>query len=299
MIQFSCQACVQTLCVQAAWQELYPGQTRIEMSRNVDPFRLILEKESGCMKEYGGKELRKKGKKELDKISALPMKQRLQYIWDYYWLWIIGIGFFLIFGIWFVWRSTTAIRENWIGIVFPNAMTEVGNGSQLWEEYLEHTGYDIKEKNVLFEDKLYFDPTTASGMNNSYYQAFVAMIETGQADAVTMRREEIEALGKSGRLIDLSSEPCRELYVKYRDRLVYSIPYDTEYSTDPVPIGIDVSDSILMTKYHIYENSCVFSIGSYTRNLEACTEFLDWILEGKSGSVAQKILEAETETEAG
>jgi hypothetical protein len=136
-------------------------------------------------------------------------------------------------------------------------------------------------------------------MNNSYYQAFVAMIETGQADAVTMRREEIEALGKSGRLIDLSSEPCRELYEKYRDRLVYSIPYDTEYSTDPVPIGIDVSDSILMTKYHIYENSCVFSIGSYTRNLEACTEFLDWILEGKSGSVAQKILEAETETEAG
>ena len=89
------------------------------------------------------------------------------------------------------------------------------------------------------------------------------------------------------------------LYEKYRDRLVYSIPYDTEYSTDPVPIGIDVSDSILMTKYHIYENSCVFSIGSYTRNLEACTEFLDWILEGKSGSVAQKILEAETETEAG
>lgn len=149
------------------------------------------------MKEYGSKELRKKGKKELDKISALPMKQRLQYIWDYYWLWIIGIGFFLIFGIWFVWRSTTAIRENWIGIVFPNAMTEVGNGSQLWEEYLEHTGYDIKEKNVLFEDKLYFDPTTASGMNNSYYQAFVAMIETGQADAVTMRREEIEALEKA------------------------------------------------------------------------------------------------------
>ena len=45
------------------------------------------------MKEYGSKELRKKGKKELDKISALPMKQRLQYIWDYYWLWIIGIGF--------------------------------------------------------------------------------------------------------------------------------------------------------------------------------------------------------------
>ena len=146
-------------------------------------------------------------------------------------------------------------------------------------------------------DRLYFDPTTASGMNNSYYQSFVAMIETGQIDAVTMRREEIEALGKSGRLIDLSSGPLREIYDRYRARLVYSIPYDEAYSTDPVPIGIDVSDSILMSEYHIYERSCVFSIGSYSQNIDACARFLDWILEGKTGPVAEEILTAETETE--
>ena len=236
-------------------------------------------------------------KQELEKISGLPRKKQLEYIWNYYWLWILGIGFALVFGIWFVWHSATAIRENWIGIVFPNAMTEVGNGSQLWKEYVEYTGYDTAKKNVLFEDKLYFDPTTTSGMNNSYYESFVAMIETGQMDAVTMRREEIEALGKSGRLLDLSMEPLSDIYERYKNRLVYSIPYDTEYSTDPVPVGIDVSDSILMTKYGVYENSCVFSIGYNSQNIDACAGFLDWILEGKSGPVAKEILAAETETE--
>lgn len=231
------------------------------------------------------------------KISNLEGKKKLQYIWEYYWLWIVGIGFALIFGTWFIWHSMTAIRENWISVVFPNAMTEVGNGSKLWKDYVEYTGYDTREKNVLFDDRLYFDPTTYAGRNNSYYQTFIAMIETGQADAVTMRREEIEAFGKSGYLIDLSAQPLKEIYDRYQDRLVYSIPYDTEYSTDPVPIGIDVSDSILMTEYHIYEHSCVFSIGSNSQNIEACKGFLEWILEGKSGPVAQEILSAETETE--
>ena len=222
-------------------------------------------------------------RKELEKIASLPLRKKIGYIRDYYWLWIVGIGFAVVFGTWFIWRSATAIRENWIGVAFPNAMERVGNGSKLWQDYVEYTGYDIKQKNVLFEDQLYFDPTTQSGMNNAYYQTFVAMLETGQIDAVTMRKEEIEALGKSGRLIDLSSDPCRQIYEKYQDRLVYSIPYDSDYSKEPVPVGIDVSDSLLMTEHHIYENSCVYSINSNSRNIDAAARFLDWILEDRSG----------------
>jgi hypothetical protein len=232
---------------------------------------------------------------EYQKIANLPFRQRIRYIWDYYWLWIIGIVFALVFGSWFIWRSATAIRENWIGIAFPNAMTEVGNGSKLWKDYVEYTGYDLREKNVLFEDQLYFDPTTQSGMNNVYYQTFVAMLETGQMDAVTMRREEMEALGKSGRLIDLSSDPCRQIYEKYQNRLVYSLPYDPGYSKEPVPVGIDVSDSLLMTEYHIYEDSCVYSISSLSRNLDAAFGFLDWILEDRNHTADQPKTQTETE----
>ncbi len=234
-------------------------------------------------------------KNEKEKIQSLPKGAGKRYIWDYYRYQIIIISFLLIFGIWFAWRSATAIRENWLCVVFPNARTQVGEGSELWKEYAAFTGYDLNQKNLLFEDKLYFDPTTESGMNNVYYETFVAMAETGQMDGVTMRREEMEALGKSGRLIDLSSDPCKRIYEKYQDRLVYSLPYDTAYSKEPVPIGIDVSDSILMSRFHIYENSCVFSIGSYSRNIEECEKFLDWILEGKKGPVDEEILRREME----
>jgi len=214
-------------------------------------------------------------------MKAMPRRERLSYIAYYYGLWIAGALAVLVFLIWFAWHSATAIRQNWLYAAFPNAMTRVGNESRLWDDYLDYAGYDISKKNLEFNDELWFDPTKNSGMNNTYYQSFVALTESGVLDVVTMRRQEIEALGKSGRLLDLSSEKAGDLFEAYKDRLVYSVPYDESYSKDPVPVGIDVSDSILMTKYHLYEDSCVLAIGSYSRNLKEAVRFLDWILGGK------------------
>jgi len=216
---------------------------------------------------------------EKEKLKGRPWKEKLQYIWEYYHLWIIGIGFAVFMIIYLIWHFTTGIGENWISVAFPNAMTDMGNGSPFWEEYVEASGYDIREKNVDFNSSLYFDPTTLSGTANNYYQAFVAMIEAGTLDAVTLPRPQMEALGQSGRLLDLSSDETAGLFRKYEDRLVYSLPIDEEYSTEPVPVGIDVSDSILMTQYHIYDDSCVLGISEYSSHIDAVEEFLSWILE--------------------
>lgn len=234
---------------------------------------------------------------EKRKVMSLPKGKRLEYILTYYWLWIAGVSFAVIFLSWFAWHSSHALRENWICVAFPNAEESAGQDSRIWKDYLAARGFDLKKKNLLFQDGLYFDTTKSGGTNNSYYQTFVAMVESGQLDAVVMKRDEMEALGKSGRLLDLSREECRDIYERCKDRLVYSIPYDTEYSTDPVPIGIDVSDSSLVEKYGLYEGSCVLGIGAYSKNIEAVGEFLDWILEGKSGAVAPYILSQETEME--
>ena len=83
---------------------------------------------------------------------------------------------------------------------------------------------------------------------------------------------------KSVTRLTCASGPLREIYSRYSDRLVYSIPYDTAYGTDPVPVGIDVSDSILMTKYHLYADSCAIGIGAKSENLKEVEFFIDYIL---------------------
>lgn len=213
------------------------------------------------------------------KLKAMSAGQRLGYILEYYWLWILGIGSALFLTSYLIWNYTTAIRDNWISVAFPGALEQAGEGSALWKDYVAFTGYDVKRKNVRFRDGLYFDATREAGTNNSYYQAFVSMIEAGELDAAVMETAQLTAVGESGRFLDLRSGEAGNLLEKYGDRLVYALPYDTEYSAVPVPVGIDISDSLLVTKYHLYEGDCALGIGAYSRRVEAAERFLAWILE--------------------
>ena len=45
-------------------------------------------------------------------------------------------------------------------------------------------------------------------------------------------------------------------------------------------MGIDVSDSILMTKYHLYSDGCALGIAVESGNIEQVERFLAFILEG-------------------
>ena len=93
-----------------------------------------------------------------------------------------------------------------------------------------------------------------------------------------MEADSLEGVGQSGRLMDLRDERCRKIYERYKDRLIYSVPYNTEYSTEPVPIGIDISDSALVTKYHMYEESCAIGIGAHSSHIEAVEQFLEYVM---------------------
>ncbi len=214
-------------------------------------------------------------RKQLAEIDG--WKAKAEYIWEYYSLWIIGIVAAVCFIIFCINRFFFSVKENWVYIMFNNTYAEVGNNSDLWDGYVEYTGYDTKEKNVVFNNSSYFD-YQENVTGNSYFESFVAYTEAGTLDAITMEADALTALGESGRLTDLNSEECESIREKYGDRFLYCEPYDTEYSTEPVAVGIDISDSILMTEYNIYPGSCALGIGAYSQNIEAVEAFLDYIL---------------------
>ena len=182
---------------------------------------------------------------------GMSRKERLGYIFAYYWLHIFGAVFAVFFIIYFLTHFLFGIKENWIYVTFTNVLTSDEGVNALRDDFIEYTGYDLKEKNVVFNANSYFDATTVQGTNNSYFQAFVAMIEAGDLDAVIGTKDNIAAVGASGRLKDLSSEEMRELFASYSDRFVYCTPIDEEYSEDEVPVGIDISDSSIAGEYTI------------------------------------------------
>ena len=207
----------------------------------------------------------------------MTQKQKLRYIWEYYWLPIVGITAGVIFLIYFLYHVLFATKDYWFYVTFVNIRPQIGVESELMEEFVSDRGYDLSKKNVFFNDTCYFDATSYSGTNNNYYQMFVATVEAGHLDAVVMEKENLVALGASGRLLDLEAEAYAAYFDKYKDRFVYAVPYDEEYSTEPVAVGIDISGSRLMTEYELYDDTCVLGVGAYTQHPEDVAAFLEFI----------------------
>ena len=216
---------------------------------------------------------------ESAKIAELPTREKVQYIIDYYWLWILGAVTLISLSGYILYHAFFTVKDYWFYGIFANTMEDAGNQSELWYDFVDYAGYDLTQKNVVMNAASYFDPTIVSGTANSYYQAFVAVLESGDLDVVTLSADELSAVGASGRLLDLRSEDCREIYSRYADRLIYCDPIDETYSDEPVPVGIDISDSLLVTRYHIYEGDCALGISAHTQRLEAAEDFLAFLFE--------------------
>ena len=221
--------------------------------------------------------LREWARTEKQKIAEIPgIGKKLAYIWEYYKLWIIGI----IAAVWFVTfaihQYTTTLRDYWCFLVFNNTYADAGDHSELWKDYVDYAGFDLKEKAVVFNAQSYFD-YQKSVTGNSYFEAFVAYADSGTLDGITMGTESLAALGETGRLLDLNSEACASIREKYGDRFIWCTPLDETYASGEVPVGIDISDSRLVTEYHVYEGDCALGIGAGSGNVESMELFLDFI----------------------
>ena len=218
-------------------------------------------------------------KSESEKLSRLTTRQKLAYIRDYYWLQISLVVIVLTLSSFVIYRVRTTLSDHWFYLMLANTRMEAGTNSPLWEGYVDYSGYDLSEKRIEFNDEAWFDYGKNKAAGNKYYEIFVGFTDVGILDAVTMEPDNLTSLGESGRLLDLNADKCSRIRKKYGDRFLYSIPYNKEYSTDPVPVGIDISDSILISKYHLYTNGCAIGIGAQSEHLEAVELFLDYILQ--------------------
>ena len=219
---------------------------------------------------------------ERAKLSEMSFGKAVKYIWQYYWIFILGaIGL-----IWFVWFLVTHLLagapQYWIYAVFANSMASAGTDSRIWRDFAEYSGYDLNEKRIEFSTNMYFDYNRNQARGNEYYNSFVALTDTGTLDLITMMPEQLAPLGESGRLLSWDLEECKALREKYADRLIwYEPPEDAAEQIAPIPIGIDVSDSLLVTRYGLYPEACGLGIGAESTRLDAVGVFLDLIFSAE------------------
>ena len=214
---------------------------------------------------------------ERKKLAGYSLRERLIYIWQYYRLWIIGIGFVFGFVIYALWNYFTVPGDIHFYGIFSNTYAQLGAGSPFYEGFVEAAGYDLSKGVVEIDCANYCKPSQSRVIGNTYYEKLISMMDGGVDDVWIAPKEDVIAVGEAGRLLDLNSDAAADLRRKFADRFVYCTPLDESYSAEPVPIGIDLADTALVGEYRAYPGGAVLGINAATKRLEQAMVFLDYL----------------------
>ena len=220
-------------------------------------------------------------REEKAKLDEMTVKQAARYIWQYFGLFIVGFIGIVWLLVWGITRLIAGPPDYSIYAVFANSTAIAGNGSRIWKDFVESTGYEQDGKKAEFSTNMYFDYNRNQARGNEYYSNFVALVDSGTLDLITMMPEQLAPLGQSGRLMDWNLDICDELRNKYADRLIWYEPPEGSELTEPVPVGIDISDSLLVSKYNVYQETCALGIGGQSTRLDAVETFLEFIFSNE------------------
>jgi len=213
---------------------------------------------------------------EREKLRGYGPRDRLKYIWQYYRLWIIGIGFVLCFAAYAMWNYFTVPGDIHFYAIFSNTYARLGQGSDFYNGFVEAAGYDLSTGVVEIDCANYCKPS-GHATGNTYYEKLISMLDGKVDDIWVAEAEDVIAIGETGRLMDLNTNDA--LKEKYSARFVYCTPLDENYSDQPVPIGIDLSGTALVGEYSAYPGGAVLGVNAYTQRPDQVVVFLDYLFQ--------------------
>ncbi|MDE6432924.1 MAG: hypothetical protein K2L07_01695 [Lachnospiraceae bacterium] len=218
---------------------------------------------------------------EKEKMEEMTKEQKINYVVEYYLVFIIGAVLLLIAVIWFIFHFAFGNKEQGFNCALVNCAVE-GNSIELSDGLTEFFGYNPKKKEAYFDPgyQIAYPGVDNEAADNSFYEKFFLNIRVGVLDAAIMPQSFMEYCNTVGHpfydVYDVLSEeqiktyePC---FLKGKDE------DEKEYTC-----GIDISKLKFFDKMGIYEVEAnegeplvlTFTYGGM--NLEESRRFLDYL----------------------
>lgn len=209
---------------------------------------------------------------ERRKLEGMTAGKRMEYIWQYYKLWIVGILSLTMLAVYLGHGIANSVHQNHLYVLFVNTYADLGDGSAFWKGYAKEI--DTRKENVIFDTGNFFDMENTTG--NHYYEKAVVLLDGGIADAVVMDTEGLCALGAGGRLMDWADPRLDALRERYADRLLTVSVSEADSPVREVIVGVDLSDCRLVSEDHAYTD-CALGISAEAQHLDAVGQFMEYL----------------------
>ena len=214
---------------------------------------------------------------EKESFQNMTVGKKLEHIWEYYKLPLLGIALVLFIIIYTIVRLATPEPEVLMRAVLVNASPMLAEEEDTFARYLTEQGYNREEAAISVNASLYFDREHMSESNAVSYQALAAMVMLGEIDLLTGDADTFELLGVENGLMAMEDVLPEELLEKYQDRL-YTV---TEGETGrQLVCGIWLPDVNGLTRDGYYVTKVLAGIPITAVNTDMAKEVLMYLLEG-------------------
>jgi len=220
-----------------------------------------------------GAPLKVKFRMEIEKLREMTFRNKLEHIWEYYKFHIIAIVVFLIFigsiinTVWINPPAETALTISWhSGLTFDDQLEELRHA--LEEKVLD----DSKNERIDIVNFLGLEEDPMANMAN--IQRLAAMVAAGVIDIFVLNTAQFEEFTGTGYLqpMDTVLNEIREidsaLYSRIEDKIIYApFSIDAE-TTDERIMGIEFSNTPLLTELRFFEQERYLGISVTAGNIE-------------------------------
>jgi hypothetical protein len=208
-----------------------------------------------------------------DRIKTL--KQKAEYIWDYYKIRVIGVCLGMVAFICILMQTVGIHKDTCLQVTLVNADSVTVNESSLFDIY-EKTYCDPKYEKVEIESFLQIKPGIGGNLTGSSYQVLCAKFLAGEIDLFLSDRKTFEYLATTDCFADLQKVLPKEKIEKYRRYFIYGTNKKTGKS---YPVGISLAGCSKLTKAKFYQGEAAAGIGSISSNPKNAVKMLDYLFE--------------------
>lgn len=210
---------------------------------------------------------------EKEKLSKMTVKEKIDYIWEYYKYWIIGIAasLFLIYGI--VDAQIENSKPTYLYVTMVNSNMVSSGETTLMDDFAEFAQIDQTKTKLNLDTSIQMkaDMSDEYSMNSS--AKMFAQFAAKTIDATIMNKDMIDFFVDKDAFADLKTILPTDFYEKHKDRFITG----TDSEGNPFICAMDISDSKIFQETNSYAETPYYSIIVNTQNQENSIQFLEYL----------------------
>ncbi len=220
--------------------------------------------------------LKENSREERQKLKAMPWKDRLWYIWEYYKVHMLGLvilGFVIYLIATILYNQTFEQRLYYV--VMNNTTPSSANFDAINQEFKDLMGYGKKDT-VTGDGSVYLNfGETASEMDYAYMAKVSALVASQELDMLITDESTFQHYAESDAFMNLEEALPEDLWEQLQDQILYT----ADGSGQEFPCGIEISNTRFPEDAGVSISPCYLGIISNTNHFDTVISWIRFILE--------------------